>query len=490
MVWFLHRYGKFRRPELEALAEMFGFKDEIAWRLPRGGNEDSPFWYIKLPSVEAAKLICSRAFLVKGMFEMWGEGATWEECGEAVKQSRALTDPHCESEAVTFKVRMESFGGTVSSSEQLEMIYSIEKFLKIKGTVRMKDPELVIWVARVMEQGWQGLPNIAPPCYYMMREVALTDRRAVGKYDLKQRRFLGPTSMEAEMALIMANMAMARKGSLIYDPFVGTGSVIVAAAHFGAYTFGMDIDMRILRPAVMGEIKRCKKTGEILDILTNFKDYDLPEPIALLRADSHMLPFHGALRNVVDAILCDPPYGVRAGGRKSGGSLHVRKRMKAMEEKGEKYEIQDHQKAAHIPSTGVYRMGECLKDLLDMAGKMLTMGGRLVYFLPVAVDLYDEEKHVPSHPMLELVANSEQGLTQKWSRRLVTMRKCKEYDEREVKEFYEALEAKWREEGMPEDVDFHEMMFAAADEVQKINSTKANPEDSKKTRPKNSSKKW
>ena len=37
------------------------------------------------------------------------------------------------------------------------------------------------------------------------------------------------------------------KGHFVYDPFVGTGSILVAAAHHGAHTFGADIDIRIVR---------------------------------------------------------------------------------------------------------------------------------------------------------------------------------------------------------------------------------------------------
>lgn len=33
----------------------------------------------------------------------------------------------------------------------------------------------------------------------------------------------------------------------MYDPFVGTGSILVAAAHFGAHTMGADIDIRVVR---------------------------------------------------------------------------------------------------------------------------------------------------------------------------------------------------------------------------------------------------
>ena len=38
-----------------------------------------------------------------------------------------------------------------------------------------------------------------------------------------------------------------QKGHFVYDPFVGTGSILVAASHFGAVTIGADIDIRVVR---------------------------------------------------------------------------------------------------------------------------------------------------------------------------------------------------------------------------------------------------
>ena len=63
-----------------------------------------------------------------------------------------------------------------------------------------------------------------------------------------------------------------------------------------------------------------------------------------------------------DAIVTDPPYGVRAGGKKSVPKPHIK--IKALED--------------HYPQTDPYPLGECLRDLLDMAARMLRVGGRLV----------------------------------------------------------------------------------------------------------------
>lgn len=52
--------------------------------------------------------------------------------------------------------------------------------------------------------------------------------------------------MDPQLSLIMANQAQVRQGDLILDPFVGTGSLLVAASQFGGYTLGTDIDFLML----------------------------------------------------------------------------------------------------------------------------------------------------------------------------------------------------------------------------------------------------
>lgn len=52
--------------------------------------------------------------------------------------------------------------------------------------------------------------------------------------------------MDAQLSLLMANQAQIKTGDLILDPFVGSGSLLVAAAQFGGFVFGADIDYLML----------------------------------------------------------------------------------------------------------------------------------------------------------------------------------------------------------------------------------------------------
>lgn len=149
-------------------------------------------------------------------------------------------------------------------------------------------------------------------------------------------------------------------------------------------------------------------------------DVVVPLPDPFLSWCSPSLP-PTPLAQVFHALVCDPPYGVRAGGRKSGG----RKLLKGTEEP---YIIPDDLREGHIPSTAPYTLEECLHDLLDCAARLLTVGGRLVFFYPALRERY-EASELPHHECLRLVGNSEQILTRVWSRRLLTMEKVTRYTE-------------------------------------------------------------
>lgn len=67
------------------------------------------------------------------------------------------------------------------------------------------------------------------------------------KYDLTQRAVLGPTTLDNELAFIMANCAQVQKGASALEPFCGTGGIMLAMAHFGAHITGGEIDIRVVK---------------------------------------------------------------------------------------------------------------------------------------------------------------------------------------------------------------------------------------------------
>ncbi|KAK8316847.1 hypothetical protein V6Z12_A13G070600 [Gossypium hirsutum] len=472
---FYHRLLDYRKPEVESLADLFGaFEDKrrpgnrvLQWRLPQHHHPDSPFYFVDLPSEDVAKNVANRSILVKGIYELWGEGGSYEELEEAVKSypdERKL--PYLGSES-TFKITVDSFGKVMSLLEQNERIRGLSYIsfkaciwrilgvcILYQGRVNLKNPDHNFWLMETDDIATNnGLPPVAQRRIFFGREVGGADRKLLPTYQLKSRNYLGPTAMDAEMAFLMANQAQAAPGKLVYDPFVGTGSILVSAAHFGAMTMGADIDIRVVRDG----------RGPDRNVWSNFKQYGLPMPIALLRADNNLPPWRPGLKEVFDAIICDPPYGVRAGGRKSGG----RKLLKGVIGP---YTVPDDKRADHIPSTAPYSLAECVHDLLDLAARMLVIGGRLVFFYPVSREEDSCEDHFPEHPCFELVATSEQILSSRYSRVLLTMVKTSSYTEELalaawMKHLeFKANHSKWLEEGK----NLHSSVFSPAETEQRI----------------------
>lgn len=111
-----------------------------------------------------------------------------------------------------------------------------------QGRVNLKNPDHTFWLIETDNYGSSnGLPPIVGRKVFFGREIGAADRKLLPTYQLKSRTYLGPTAMDAEMAFLMANQAQAKPGRLVYDPFVGTGSILVAAAHYGAMTMVSDL---------------------------------------------------------------------------------------------------------------------------------------------------------------------------------------------------------------------------------------------------------
>lgn len=61
------------------------------------------------------------------------------------------------------------------------------------------------------------------------------NRTLIKELSLKTRKFIGNTSMDATLSLLMANQALVKSGDFVLDPFVGSGSLLVAAAKHGGW---------------------------------------------------------------------------------------------------------------------------------------------------------------------------------------------------------------------------------------------------------------
>jgi len=346
----------------------------------------------------------------------------------------------------SWKITIHTLGSTYTRQEQNEM-RSKFSFLQFPGPVQMKHPDDEYLFIREVELDAMGgavyprhckgedgktkkelIPenDARPPlaCYFgrvlgngtLGRNWRGSNR--LFRYSLKKRTYLGPTSMDSELSLIMTNLAKVQKGSFAFDPFVGTGSILLTAALRGAQTFGTDIDLRVLRGRNPNE-----------NIVSNFQQYGLPPP-ELVRSDNSI--YHRHFRKhlpLFDAIVTDPPYGIRAGARKSGSRRGD----------GEVRPVLEEYRYDHVAQTRPYAVSDVMADLLNVAAMTLVMGGRLTYVIPSMLD-FNEEEDLPRHDCLKVVSVCYQPLQTELGRRTVTMEKVKEYDDRKRDEY---LEGTW-----------------------------------------------
>ncbi|KAI8811500.1 S-adenosyl-L-methionine-dependent methyltransferase [Cladochytrium replicatum] len=421
VVHFAQFHVEFRMPELESLAvlENVELKYDTA-----GYSDDSPFVVIELPTVEDAKNLVRRSILVKSISEFWCTENTTDDLLSTV---RSLTDKHQPYVNSSFKFHVEAYGRTLQTKDQVARINRFS-FLPFSGPVDLKNPDVILTLFEDYGIEWLSQKPKAPEPesakrYFFGVHVAEGNRTIVGDYDVKKRKYLGTTTMDAELSLIMANQALARPGSFVFDPFVGTGSFLFTCSHFGAFTMGSDIDGRQIRGkefngGISVNIDQYRLHGRVLDTV-----------VCDMACQTAHHPWRS--QTIWDAIVSDPPYGVRAGAKKIGSvegkiSLPPMKVYVDVSQQGKRvtHLYVDRNGEPRYPQTVPYELQNVLLDLLDFAAEHLVPGGRLVYWLPTITEEYTPDD-VPIHPRLRLVSNSNQSFG-KWSRRLITMEKLVE----------------------------------------------------------------
>ncbi|KAJ2161171.1 hypothetical protein GGF46_001683 [Coemansia sp. RSA 552] len=393
IIHFAQSHADFRMAELQALSQLEGIRVVLCGE----HTASSPFLLVEVDSVDEARRLVRRGILVRSIIEYWGSGPTYSDVFAEVRQRRGWWADYA---TCSFKFTVDGFGRSLTQEEKVAVINSFS-FLGFGGPIRMKGAEAEFFVCEEFGEAGRMI--------WFGRVVGQGSRDLVDRFDVKKRRYLGNTTMDAELSLVMANQAQAQAGSLVYDPFVGTGSFLLTCSHFGAFTMGSDIDGRQIRGTA--GFRR-----GVDGITANLSQYQLGGRVVDTAVfDICRNPWRSG--ELFDAIVTDPPYGVRAGAKRLGRKDGTIPERSFRVVNG----VENHQRPDYYPPTIPYEMSDVISDLLEFAAEKLVVGGRLVYWLPTVADEYDP-KDIPAHPVLRLVANSEQPFGG-WSRRLITMEK-------------------------------------------------------------------
>jgi tRNA (guanine10-N2)-methyltransferase len=358
MTRYLCRFAQvrepFRLPELASLASLFNVHLEHVTEY----SDASPF--LVLDTTDDVSVLLSRSVLIKDIVELWTTTTSIHALHELLRLDLDLCTRYREA---SFRFLVKCFGATVSIEEQHELLRGFP-YLNLNGQVILKGDCDVVFALFI---------DAPSGMYYFGKWIGQGRRELVDTFHLKKRDYLGTTSMDAELSLIMTNMARVKPNDLVYDPFVGTGSLMYPAASFGAFTLGSDIDGRQMRGK------------QNVSIYTNLKRYGVEDHVlGGFVCDFARRVWRDGFK--FDAIITDPPYGVRAGAKRLG-SRSPEPRI-----------IGEEWRAVTYPETVPYELDDLIKDLLDFAAIRLVPHGRLVFWYPIILE--DHQQTQPDDPCL------------------------------------------------------------------------------------------
>lgn len=419
-----------------------------------------PFALAHLPNDEAAINLLRRCVSLRSIWAYWSHGGNYEEVHARNQQeaSQKLWKPYVEeADCPSWKAHVFSYSYTISDKRKINIIQSFS-YMDLKGRIQLKNPHMRWGVMEefVAQELWPGhlrdehnnFPGAAKETdkvdgreelgdkdprlvqiflgrridvkagsLYSEKAAATAPRKSsdptqegqtglardlIEKLNLKKRVYIGNTSMESEMSLLMASMALAGPGKLVYDPFAGTGSMLYASAVFGAMAFGSDIDGRPMRGkenigdsnSQTGIVKSATQYGVrdrildtvVFDMTQNPWRKDLMFSLGdeVGKAERATRP-----KGIVDGIVVDPPYGVRAGAKRLGKRDPEKQRTEPYwmpDGLGAGQGCWSHERSDYIPPTRPYHLEDLVDDLLDYAYSLLSDGGRLVFWLPSMID--------------------------------------------------------------------------------------------------------
>lgn len=330
MLWYAgdpsFKYWDFRLPETEALADVVCAPGRV--RLPAAAQPYKRYQFSFLDVTDAeAKTIAERSVTIRGAYHCHARATSLDALLATLRSaSPEALAPLTTAESYRFNV--DALNRTCPLDEKRRVREAVRGALPpMQGALELERPAAdILILAEYISHDSADSQNVrscftrverTPIAYYLLTLVARPEAFYT-KYELAARPYIGPTSTDAPLAFMMSTFARVTPQSYVYDPFVGTGSIILSAAVYGAATVGQDLDWKV----ISGRMKNNQAT-----IFDNFAFYGLPRPELVCgdvaqpiwawgRGSGSENKPHQQPR--FDAIVCDPPYGIRAGARRLG----------------------------------------------------------------------------------------------------------------------------------------------------------------------------
>uniref|UniRef100_A0A0N5AIV3 tRNA (guanine(10)-N(2))-methyltransferase TRMT11 n=1 Tax=Syphacia muris TaxID=451379 RepID=A0A0N5AIV3_9BILA len=397
----------FRIPEFESICSLFNINFDT-----KSLTAQNHVVVMRFDDDNCVNRILSRSVLLRSAIELIASGTNYEELCQNLENESAYLKIFNSPEQ-SFAIRLHSIGRKRDHNYVVGIINKIGSVLPLDDApVDLAEPVNVFFVIEenVEESNQWCLKRV-----FFGKLVGYGQGKLKSIYNLSDRIYIGNTTMDPELSFIQANLVKANFGTLTLDPFCGTGGLLLAAAHFGSYVFGTEINYQIARACGKSSRVGVKYLDSRESIYANFVQYGLQcRLMSILIADAswHEL-WHCLHHGLFDSIVADPPYGVREKGSKVGS----KQRKPHWTLPGSKH-------VNHYPEKAKYAMSSVFLDLLDLAAITLVVGGRLSFWFPVFDQVYSEDV-LPRHDSFKMVANCKQPLSGKYSRRLLVYEKVR-----------------------------------------------------------------
>lgn len=166
-------------------------------------------------------IIFRRTVLIKNIFHSYGVNSNIEELVKNLNKEEIDREAACLD---TFRFDVEGLDISLDREYQTELINKFTS-LNFQAKVSLKNAKRVFVIYYNKSDG----------LFHFGKIIGRSDDKIYyyNKYSLQERKYLGPTSTDNRLSFLMANFAQVQPGDLVLDPFVGTGSLLIPASHFG-----------------------------------------------------------------------------------------------------------------------------------------------------------------------------------------------------------------------------------------------------------------
>ncbi|KAI6649701.1 tRNA (guanine(10)-N2)-methyltransferase-like protein isoform X1 [Oopsacas minuta] len=368
---FAHTDIDCKLQELQALTNLLDLKIQFQ---NDTFSKKGAYLLTEMVSRETALKLSRRSISIRHIIEVWYIADSYEDL---IADINSHLNPELRSylsgNKYSYAIRVSAFAKKLPQDYSLSIINKLE-VLQCGGKVNLTEPELLIQVI----EDYGNNPKLAPAKPYRIYIGCLISegqRKLLAHYSLEKRYFIGNTSLDPEICFLMGNLAKVKRGDVVFDPFVGTGSALVSCAHLGAYVMGSDIDRKILHGW-----SKCTRSGQVKRfpdecLRKNLEKYGLEGYyLDLLAADAGKSVWRDEFK--CDAILTDPPYGIREGAKK------LRKKEKEAPSI-DTDEVKKYSKDFY--KFHQYSLADLYLDLFRFSAQHLVPGGRLVFCFPCMI---------------------------------------------------------------------------------------------------------